>query len=180
MKTTKAAPAIQFVTEINSESNHQYSMFASNVRSYNRKLTTLHRAARVFLRSEKRFFGDFPLAANLRPPTKNCVWWKELFCVCCLTCKVISQRGKRGFCRQNCRERFLKNIQRGDGEPGDVHGLVFWGSFMGFKKIKKWNGFFADYSSSVPDCKSNNCVLLNVICLPLVLLELSLMILTKL
>lgn len=83
---------IQFVTEINSESNHQYSMFASNVRSYNRKLTTLQRAARV----EKIVSG-----ISLWP--QFCDRRRKIVCAVkgalfCLTWKVISERGKRGFC----------------------------------------------------------------------------------
>lgn len=71
---------IQFVTEINSESNHQYSMFASNVRSHNRKLTTLLRAARFFHRDENFFFRGFPFGRKFATADeKLCVWWKERF-----------------------------------------------------------------------------------------------------
>lgn len=73
--------AIQSVTEINSESNHQYSMFASNVRSYNRKLTTLQNARRDFFREV--FFGIplWPQICYRRRRKIVCVV-KGAFCFC--------------------------------------------------------------------------------------------------
>lgn len=90
--------AIQFVTEINSESNHQYSMFAPNVRSYNRKLTTLR--PRVFVR---RIFSGFLFDRKFATANEKlcvCGEKKRFRAVDCLSCKVISWRGERGFWRR--------------------------------------------------------------------------------
>lgn len=110
--------AIQSVTEINSESNHQYSMFAPNVRSCNQKLTTLRRE---FLWDE--FFRDFLSTAILRPPTRNCVCVvKKSFFELSTACRVkwsldavsaVSGAGK------NCCTRLSRKTFRKAGEPGD-------------------------------------------------------------
>ena len=93
IENNKTTQAIQFVTEINSESNHQYSMFASYVRSHNRKLTTLHRALREFLWDEKKtFFWGFPFGHKFATANEKKIVCGErsFLTVDCLTCKVIS------------------------------------------------------------------------------------------